>query len=424
MPDSKNSIEEKSAVLFKAKPYAFSVSIDIITSYSFDRKGRLIGAYVDGINYKRGLDNSVLMKWTDYSSEGQRRRRRKLSDDERKDFFQRMTRRLTNIKIHSERYNIEMPEGTDIAWEWFNRCLAYDFEALEADADQFHKVYKPVTILPPDQYYSLVLQITEGCSYNKCTFCNFYQDRPFRIKSPEAVEGHIHGVNDFFGESIGLRQSIFLADANAVIMPQERLLKILRLIHEHYTIIADNERKREVARRRRNGEVIFDGIYSFIDLFTGEYKSASQFREMADHGVQRVYIGMESGSEALLQFLQKPGSKSEMVDAVNNIKAGGVNVGVIILIGAGGKKYQRVHVEHTIDAVNRMNLDADDFIYFSDFYPQDNTSYQDVAKEAGIEALSWHDRRAQEQQIREGLRYRDPKTGPMITRYDIREFLY
>lgn len=418
------SDQTKSTVLMKAKPHALSVSIDTMTSYSFDRKGRLIGAYVDGINYKRGLDNSVLRKWSTYGGPGPHRHRRKLEDNEKREFFHEMTKTLEHIREFPDEYTIETPEGRKSTCRWLERAVEHNFDALEADAEKIRRIYKPVSILPPDQYYSLVLQITEGCSYNKCTFCNFYQDRRFRIKSPEDVKNHICAVTDFFGESLGLRKSVFLADANALIMPQRRLLEMLEIIRDSYTIIADDTRKKEIARRRRAGEAVFDGIYSFIDLFTGDYKSETQFREMAELGVRRAYIGMESGSKALLEFLEKPGSKAEMVGAVNKIKAGGVDVGAIVLLGAGGKDFDEIHVEETVDALNRMRLDTDDFIYFSDFYPQEETRYETVAAEAGIEPMSWEDRRNQEQRIRAGLRYQDPKTGPKIIPYDIREFLY
>ncbi len=413
----------KPTVLLKAKTHAFTVSIEMKQIYSFDKKGRLIGGYVDGINYKRGLDNSVLQKWSSRENGERVRQRRKLTDPERQDFFSEMSKTLLNILTHPDQYDINAPEE-GLAKDWLRRAAEHDFESLEHDAQKFASVYKPVTILPPDQYYSLVLQITEGCSYNKCTFCNFYKDRPFRIKSPDALKSHIAGVNDFFGGTLGLRQSVFLADANALIMPQARLIEMLKIINESYPIIADDSRGKEIARRRRAGEPVFDGIFSFIDLFTGEYKSTEQFREMASLGVKRAYIGMESGSKALLEFLNKPGSKDELVDAVNKIKAGGVHVGVIVLIGAGGKTYSAGHIHDTTDALNAMNLDDKDFIYFSDFYPQPGTLYATIAKEAEVEPLTRREMRAQEETIRKGLRFTQLDNPPKITTYDIREFLY
>jgi hypothetical protein len=82
-------------------------------------------------------------------------------------------------------------------------------ERLEADAARFARIYRPVSILPPDQYLALVIQATEGCSYNRCTFCDFYRDRPFRIKSAVELRHTLREVVDFFGEAMGLRGRCF-----------------------------------------------------------------------------------------------------------------------------------------------------------------------------------------------------------------------
>ena len=71
------------------------------------------------------------------------------------------------------------------------------------------------------------MQATHGCSHNACTFCTFYQDIPFRIKSPDEFRSHVAGVLDFFGPALAMRRSIFLADANALVVPMPRLLALL-----------------------------------------------------------------------------------------------------------------------------------------------------------------------------------------------------
>jgi len=407
-------------VLLKPKSGSFSVSINWLTIYSFDLEGRLIGAYQAGVNYKRGFDNSLLRKWSETIDGQRRRQRRKLTTEERRNFFQEMTAELADIAEHPDRYRIETPEDEALTWELFQRCLKYDWSALEASAARFSDIYKPVTILPPDQYYSLVLQVTEGCSYNKCTFCNFYRDRHFRIKSVAELQKHITQVKSFFGRGLHLRQSLFLADANALIMPQQRLLEMLRLINAEFGIHPSSR----AGKQKQNKDHFYKGIFSFIDLFTGEYKSAAAFREMAELGVTRAYIGMESGSQPLLEFLKKPGSKQELVEAVNKVKSGGMDVGVIVLMGAGGREYSDQHISDTTEALNQMHLDENDFIYLSDFIPQENTTYEEVARIQKITPLLYRDIRNQEEAIREKLIYQGHGRGPRIARYDIREFLY
>jgi radical SAM superfamily enzyme YgiQ (UPF0313 family) len=71
---------------------------------------------------------------------------------------------------------------------WLSHIAGWNWDRLEGEAGPFrNSIYKPVSILPPDQYLALVVQATEGCSYNECSFCTFYRDRPFRIKQRSRV---------------------------------------------------------------------------------------------------------------------------------------------------------------------------------------------------------------------------------------------
>ena len=146
-------------------------------SYSFDRAGRLIGAFEGGRNYRRGLDNRVLQKW----SQAGVRQRRWLAPDEARTFLEAVYRLADEIAAASGDSRLDALRG----WDWAR---------LQADAAQFAMVYRPVSILPPDQYLALALQATEGCSHNRCTFCDFYRGRPFRIKTPEELRAHVAAV--------------------------------------------------------------------------------------------------------------------------------------------------------------------------------------------------------------------------------------
>ena len=85
----------------------------------------------------------------------------------------------------------ERDPGIVVAMQWLDAVVQWDFASLEQDARRYHRIYKPVSILPPDQYLSVVLQATEGCSYNECSFCTFYRDRKFRIKEVAEFSTHI-----------------------------------------------------------------------------------------------------------------------------------------------------------------------------------------------------------------------------------------
>lgn len=358
-------------------------------SYSFDLAGRLIGAFVDGINFRRGLDNRVLTKW---AGPNRTRQRRWLTDAEAATFL-------------SSAYRLAERVATDIGDPRLAVLQGWDWPRLQADATRFAEIYRPVSILPPDQYLALVIQATEGCSYNRCTFCDFYRDRPFRVKSDHELQAHIAAARDFFGPALGLRRSLFLADANALVAPMPRLRDWLDVIDE--TAVLPRA-----------------GIYSFMDAFDVHHKSLADWRELADRGLRRVYIGMETGDDGLLRWLRKPGTSSDVIEAVRLLKGAGVSASVIVMTGIGGDRFAEPHVAHSVAALNAMPLGEGDIIYFSPFVDHPGSEYDRLATAEGHIALSEAETAAQERAIREQLRPINPAHPPQISRYDIREFIY
>ena len=193
--------------------------------------------------------------------------------------------------------------ASELIERWLAKFLTWDAARCEEQKRAFASVYSPVTILPPDQYLTLVLQVTLGCHWNRCTFCDFYRTVRFHIRSMEEFEQHIHGVKRFFGDGIRLRRSIFLGDANALILPQNRLVRVFDQINQEFCF-ADSP-----SGARRDGP-IFEGINSFLDVFAGERRSEMDFRELKARHLKRVYLGMESGFDPLLAFLNKPANFS------------------------------------------------------------------------------------------------------------------
>jgi radical SAM superfamily enzyme YgiQ (UPF0313 family) len=133
---------------------------------------------------------------------------------------------------------------------------------------------------------------------------------------------------------------------------------------------------------------------------------------------------MESGSEELLRFLKKPGKPEDVIQAVKAIKAGGLSVGIIVLLGAGGHFYSPVHVKDTIAAINQMPLDLDDLIYFSELIEDEGMEYTRDAYQQNLRPLTSEERIRQGEAIEAGLRFDEERGVPHISRYDIREFVY
>jgi hypothetical protein len=157
-----------------ARPNAINLLLDgEQPSFTFDPLGRLHGAFYEGRNYRRSLDNRVLAKWTTTDGGQKQRQRRWLAPVE--------AQTLVQVASSLARQTAEAADDAPPAVRAALASLArWDWASLEADRTRFQQIYTPIGILPPDQYLALVLQATHGCSHNACTFCTFYQERNYR----------------------------------------------------------------------------------------------------------------------------------------------------------------------------------------------------------------------------------------------------
>lgn len=416
-------------LLINARRESTSIMVDESLTLNYDREGRLIGAWIEGRNYRRSLDNRILEKQAGARPGLAYRVRRELDENEARQFLAEAYARVveyrkilndpaTRLLTHSS------PDDVARVREALDRILECDLARLERDRETFHVIYKPISILPPDQYLALVLQATEGCSYNQCAFCGFYRGRKFYIKSLGEFKNHIRDVRAFFGGSIGLRKTIFLADANALIIPQTQLVPFFDAINAEFALHPYDLKDDALRTWEEQHPIHFEGIYSFIDAFTTKRKTAHDYAELAARGLRRVYVGLETGDAELLRFLGKPNSPEEVVQLVDHVKAGGVAVGIIILAGAGGEKYAGQHVRHTVELINRLPLDENDLIYFSEMVDHPKSEYSAVMREANIRPLTIGEIEHQMTQMRAGFDFRNPQHAPKISYYDIREFMY
>jgi hypothetical protein len=163
-------------------------------------------------------------------------------------------------------------------------------------------------------------------------------------------------------------------------------------------------------------------IHAFLDGFTGSRKTASEYAPLGMLGLKRVSIGMESGHDPLLTFVQKPSSAADIVATVTELKQAGIAVSVIVLVGLGGDRFAAGHVADTVALLNRLPLGSGDIVYFSTLSERANAPYADQIRAAGIRPLNDAELRAQRQAIVERLNFGSP--GPQIATYDIHEFIY
>ncbi len=373
--------------------------------YSFDLVGRLWTAMQNNISYRQGLDGKIIAKWID---EKNNRHRKWLPNTETVDLLMQ-TREILATCIARLEFLLASDEQQKLNFRQIYQTLlkikTYDAQARETDIAHFHTVYKPVGILPPDQYMAVLLQATEGCSFNSCTFCTFYKDQKFKIKSLLEFTEHVLEVKSFLGEGLSLRRTIFLGGANALVIPIAHLVQLLEIVNDNFNVEE------------------LGGIYAFLDGFAGENKTVDDYRNLSKLGLKRIYIGLESGSDDLLNYLHKPGNARSALTTVKHIKAAGIAVGVIVLLGAGGKHYSHQHVSETIKVLNEMPLDLDDIVYFSELVELEKMDYLKTAYDNSLEPLSLQEIIKQQELIEQNLIFNKNGT-PHISRYDVREFVY
>jgi radical SAM superfamily enzyme YgiQ (UPF0313 family) len=196
--------------------------------------------------------------------------------------------------------------------------------------------YKGMIIRPPSEADSYILQVTYGCSHNKCTFCPTYLDKKFGVRDVEEVIEDIEMASRTFQ---GVRR-VFLCDGNALVLPNRKLSTILDKLAAAFP-----------GMQRV-------GIYANArDI---QRKSRDELEELKKRKLGIIYIGLESGSDEVLRRVKKGANAAEIVEAVKKAQAAGIKVSVIALIGLGGKALSREHAVETGRAVSEM-----DPLYFS-----------------------------------------------------------
>ena len=395
------------------KDTSVSLAADERYVASWDLGGRLYSAWRFGHTWRRGLNGQVLYKTRDEQDGAAHgydaRQRRTLTAAEAARVVDEAAAFARDVVASMETDGTEWPDLTPGAegaaaalLGRLRQCAAFDAARAESDAAEFSRVYRPIGILPPDQYLSIVLQATEGCSFGTCTFCDLYHDG-YRVRTAEEFRAHVREALAYLGDSILLRRrSIFLGAANALAVPMPRLVELFEALREEFPAPPP--------------------VRAFVDAFTGVRKEAADYERLRELGLGRVYVGLESGHDPLLAFVRKPGTSAQAVETARALKAAGVGIGAIVMIGLGGREFAELHATDTAAVVNAMGLGEGDILYFSDLVEVPGTAYPVIAGRTGLTPLTLPDRLAQLDALKARLSFAG--RGPQLARYDIREFVY
>lgn len=215
----------------------------------------------------------------------------------------------------------------------------------ERDAALFAKVYGKISIVPPDAYQMLYVRVSQGCPWNRCAFCSFYEDQQYHALTLNELDQHLVDVRNYWKSALSSRLGIFLGDANAIATPAEVLAGRMTRIQAVFPEFK-----------------VFD---SFIDFFTGTKRTAADFAALKLRGLRRISLGIESGCAPLMDLVQKPVPAQEVIQLVTAARSAGLRINAIFLIGLGGKQWREKHFEESMTLIHRMELGEGDRIYLS-----------------------------------------------------------
>jgi len=190
-------------------------------------------------------------------------------------------------------------------------------------------------IRPVDEADSLLIRTTRNCPWNKCGFCVNYRDKKFSIRSTAEIKKDIESAADYFN---GHRFSrCFLQDGDSLVVKTKDLLKILHHLKKYFPtleIISSYGRSQSIIR-----------------------KSPQELKEICDAGLNLLYCGMESGSDSVLNLINKGVNASQVVRAGNLAKQANMRLSEFIILGLGGTEYWQAHATATAEALNAINPD-------------------------------------------------------------------
>ena len=184
---------------------------------------------------------------------------------------------------------------------------------------------------PPSEAYSLLVQVTIGCSHNKCTFCNMFKEKQFKVRNPEEVLEDLAWARSHYSRV----ERIFLCDGDALCLANHKLIRILDYIRENFP---------ECGRVTTYGRAT-DALR----------KTDEELRELREHGMTMVYLGAESGSARVLEMVNKGETREQLIQGVKRLENAGIKTSVTLISGLAGPDMWEEHAIETGKMIAEMN---------------------------------------------------------------------
>ncbi len=189
-------------------------------------------------------------------------------------------------------------------------------------------IYDEPVFRPPSEGNSVIVQVTLGCSWNKCAFCEMYTTKIFRAKKDDEILATIK----ILAKQTPSTRKIFLGDGNAMVLSARKLMYILELLKLHFPKLS-----------RVSAYALPQDIMS---------KTEQELQQLKNAGLKLIYIGIESGNDVLLKLMNKSETFESTKQGIIKARLAGIKISAMILNGLGGKKYSE---QHAIDSARLLN---------------------------------------------------------------------
>lgn len=191
--------------------------------------------------------------------------------------------------------------------------------------------YEGIIIRPPSEADSILLQVTTGCSHNKCSFCGIYKDKTFRIKDDNQIQQDLNFASVHFRNC----DKLFLCDGDALIIPFPRLKKLLEDI--------------------RNTLPWVNRIGTYGNAKSIARKTVDELIQLKNLGLRIIHMGLESGDDQTLKQCGKWGDAAMIIKQGQKIRESGINLFITVLLGLAGSQRSSIHAEKTGNALTLIN---------------------------------------------------------------------
>jgi radical SAM superfamily enzyme YgiQ (UPF0313 family) len=193
--------------------------------------------------------------------------------------------------------------------------------------------YEGTIIRPPSEANSILLQVTVGCSRNRCTFCGTYAGERFRIKTDAIIMADIA----FAAAYCRRQRRVFLCDGDALIVPQQRLLRILEAIRVQLPWVTR--------------------VGAYANAKSLKLKTSAELQELRRHGLGILYMGLESGDDETLSRIDKGADSHEMIAMGRKAREAGLKLSVTVILGIAGRERSQIHAAATGRVLSAIDPD-------------------------------------------------------------------